>query len=419
MSDYTSSPPTLPTPDETPLALPSGPVRFMGLDIHKEYLVATAVNAALEVVYGPRRVENTRMEAWIARTLTPFDAVVLEMTTNTYRVYDALVDKVFSVLVVHPPHVALITRAQVKTDRKAALNLAQLHAVGLLTGVWMPPPDVRALRALLTHRHKLTKLSSIAKNRMHNALHRHHIVPPEGHVFAAKNRSWWEALALPLAEKSILLSDLATLDFAQSQIQVLEVELGKIAVQDARVPFLVQLPGFGMLNALTILAAIGDITRFPESDQLVGYAGMGARVHDSGKLHTTGRITKAGRKDLRWAMVQAARHARTCQPKWKREFERLEPRLGRNKATVALARKLLVVVWHILTKAAADRFAEPQKVANSFFALAHRIRARNLPDGLSALAFTRQQLDRLGLGQDVTHIPWGSKTFKLPPSALK
>ncbi|NUM49192.1 MAG: IS110 family transposase, partial [Anaerolineales bacterium] len=122
---------------------------------------------------------------------------------------------------------------------------------------------------------------------------------------------------------------------------------------------------------------------------------------------------------LRWAMVQAARHARTCHPKWKREVERLEPRLGRNKATVAIARKLLVVVWHVLTKAAADRFAEPQKVANSFFALAHRLRARNLPDGLSALAFTRQQLDWLGIGQALTHIPWGSKTFKLPPSSLK
>jgi transposase len=418
MSDDTPLPTAFPV-EETPLSLPSGPVRFMGLDIHKEYLVATAVNADLEVVYGPRRVENTRLEAWIARTLTPFDAVVLEMTTNTYQVYDALVDQVFSVLVVHPPHVALITRAQVKTDRNAARTLAQLHAVGLLTGVWMPPPEVRALRALLAHRHKLTKLASIAKNRMHNALHRHHLVPPAGHIFAAKNRAWWEQVTLPLAEKCILLSDLATLDFAQAQIQLLETELGKIAVQDARLPLLVQLPGFGMLNALIILAAVGDITRFPESDQLVVYAGLGARVHDSGKTHQTGRITKAGRKDLRWAMVQAARHARTCHPRWKREFERLEPRLGRNKATVALGRKLLVVVWHVLTKAAADRFAEPQKVANSFFALAHRIRARNLPDGLSALAFTRQQLDKLGLGQDLTHIPWGSKTFKLPPSKLK
>jgi transposase len=418
MSDYTPSSTAL-LSDETPVPVPAGPVRFMGLDIHKEYLVATAVNADLEVVYGPRRVENPRLEAWIARTLTPFDAVVLEMTTNTYQVYDALVDKAYSVLVVHPPHVALITRAQVKTDRKAALTLAQLHATGLLTGVWMPPPEVRALRALLTHRHKLTKLASIAKNRLHNALHRHHIVPPDGYVFATKNRAWWEQLTLPLAEKSILLSDLATLDFAQSQIQLLEIELGKIAVQDAHVPRLVQLPGIGMLNALTILAAIGDITRFPDSDQLVGYAGLGARVHDSGHLHTTGRITKSGRKDLRWAMVQAARHARTCHPKWKREFERLEPRLGKNKATVALARKLLVVVWHILTKAAADRFAQPQQVANSFFALAHRIRARNLPNGLSALEFTRQQLDQLGLGQEVTHIPWGSKTFKLPPSKLK
>jgi hypothetical protein len=80
---------------------------------------------------------------------------------------------------------------------------------------------------------------------------------------------------------------------------------------------------------------------------------------------------------------------------------------------------LLVALWHLLTKAEADRFAVPQQVATSLFTLAHRVRVENLPEGQSALEFTRNQLDRLGIGQDVTHIPWGSKRFKLPPSKLK
>jgi hypothetical protein len=46
------------------------------------------------------------------------------------------------------------------------------------------------------------------------------------------------------------------------------------------------------------------------------------------------------------------------------------------------------------------------------------VRVCNLPEGQSALQFTRSQLDRMGIGQEVTHIPWGSKTFKLPPSSL-
>ena len=85
---------------------------------------------------------------------------------------------------------------------------------------------------------------------------------------------------------------------------------------------------------------------------------------------------------------------------------------------MAIGRKLLVAVWHVLTDHEVDRFAEPTNVACSFFALAYKVRVKNLPDGLSALAFTRQQLDRLKIGADLQRIPWGSKTFKLPPSQL-
>ncbi len=73
-----------------------------------------------------------------------------------------------------------------------------------------------------------------------------------------------------------------------------------------QVPFLVQLPGLGVLSALRLLAAIGDITRFPSAKHLVGYAGLGASVHQSGETSRGGRITKEGRSDLRGVMVEAA-----------------------------------------------------------------------------------------------------------------
>jgi transposase len=99
-----------------------------------------------------------------------------------------------------------------------------------------------------------------------------------------------------------------------------------------------------MITALTILGAIGEIQRFSHAKQLVGYAGLGAKVHDSGQTTRTGRITKAGRKDLRAAMIEAAQTAANFHPFWQQELKRLEPRLGRNKAIVAIARKLLVSV---------------------------------------------------------------------------
>jgi hypothetical protein len=141
------------------------------------------------------------------------------------------------------------------------------------------------------------------------------------------------------------------------------------------------MPGVNVLTALTILAAIGTIERFEDAKHLVGYAGLGTRVHDSGQVHQNGRITKAGRKDLRRAMVNAANVAVQHHPFWKKEFARLEVRLGRSKAIVAIARKLLVAVWHILTFEAVDRHADKRSVAASFINLAYKMGVKNLPNG--------------------------------------
>jgi transposase len=394
-----------------------GATRFIGLDIHKEYFMAVGVNAEREVIYGPRRVSNYQLDDWIARQLTSEDAVVLEMTTNAYVFYDSLLPYVHSVIVVHPASVALVTRAQVKTDQKAALALAELHAVGMLSGVWIPPQQVRDQRALIAQREKMVRLATIAKNRLHALLHRKHWVITEN-AFSPEQRGWWESLALTESERILVSSDLDTLEFAGRQAAELEVHLKQQSLQDERMPFLIQLPGIAWLTAMTILAAIGDIARFESARKLVGYAGLGTRVHDSGKVHTSGRITKAGRKDLRQAMVNAANHAVQYHPHWKKELARLEPHLGRSKAIVAFARKLLVAVWHVLTKKVADRFAEPQDVARSFLTHAYKIGVKNLPAGKSGLFFTREQLDQVGIGQELQEVPWGSKRQKLPPSQL-
>lgn len=102
------------------------PKRFIGLDIHKKYFVAIGVDGKQNQVLGPHEAPMQHLERWAKKNLTSEDAVVVEMTTNTYVVYDTLKPLVYSVTVVHPPHVALIVRAQVKTDKKAALSLAQL-----------------------------------------------------------------------------------------------------------------------------------------------------------------------------------------------------------------------------------------------------------------------------------------------------
>ena len=403
---------------DTPKTIPK---RFIGLDVHKHYLIAIGVDADLCQVYGPKRVQLSHIESWIQKNLNPDDALVIEMTTNTWQLYDELSPHVHSVTVVHPPHVALITRAQVMTDKIAASILARLLAKGLLVSVWIPPVEVREKRALIAQRSKMTRLATQAKNRLHALLHRHHITLPPGDPFLAERYVWWLNLPVSTLEKINLQSDLDTLTFARTQVNHLTAALKSLAANDPRVIRLVRLPGISIVTAQTILAAIGDIQRFPNAKKLVGYAGLGARVHDSGQTTRTGRITKAGRKDLRTAMVETAQAAVNFHPFWQQEFNRLEPRLGRNKAIVAIARKLLVTVWYVLAEECVDRHAQPEIVARKYMQFVYNLGKENRPADLSTAAFVRLQLDQLALGADLTSIPWGTKKkpIPLPPSGLR
>jgi transposase len=394
--------------------------RYIGLDVHKHYLIALGVDEDLNVVLPIRRVELSRLESWMKKTLTRQDAVVLEMTTNTWQLYDELVGYAGSVMVVHPPHVALITRSQVMNDKIAASILARLLAKGLLVGIWVPPQEVRELRGLVAQRSKMTNLATQAKNRLHAVLQRHHLVPPEGNPFGANNQAWWQSLSIGKLEKLNLQSDLETLQFAEKQVERMTEIMEGMAAEQEPIGRLLHLAGFGVVTAVTVWAAIGDIGRFAEPRYLVGYAGLGARVHDSGMTTRTGKITKAGRRDLRTVLVEAANVAANSHPHWKAELARLELRLGRNKAVVAIARKLLVSVWYVLSQNEVDRFAEPEAIAQKMLRFAYQVGKENRPARQTAAQFARIRLDRLGLGSELTSISWGSKKpIPLPPSALK
>jgi transposase len=381
----------------------AGATRFFGLDIHRDYMVATAVNAELEIVFGPARVGWEQFEGWITRTLTGTDALCVEMTTNTWQVVDTVQAHVHSVTVVHPPHLKLITAMPVMNDKRAAEALATLLAAGFMRSVWVPDQAVRDRRQLVAQRHDRVKAASIAKNRLRSLLHRHQFEKPEKRdPFTHPARDFWLSLPVSAVEKLAIELDLETIDQAQAQQERIEAVMREQAVQDERLPFLLQLPGISVIGAFSVLAAIGDIARFPSAKHLVGYAGLGARVHDSGQGRWSGSITKTGRKDLRYVLVNAAQVAARSHPFWQAELARMLPRTGRNKAIVAIARKLLVSVWHVLTRREADRRADPAGVARSLASTAYvHLGAAHLPDGETGPEFVRRNLDALGIGKDL------------------
>lgn len=392
--------------------------RYVGLDTHKHYLMVGAVNPAQEVVLPPRKVSLIEFEGWAKKHLRSTDEVVLEATTNAWYLYDLLEPLVARVVVCHPPQVKLIAAALVKTDKKDTKTLARLLAVGMIPAVWVPPEHVRELRALISHRQRLIAQQTRLKNRLQSLLHRHHLVPPGGKLFGAANRPWWLGLSLNPSEKLRLRQDLTLLDQLSPLISEVEDELNRLSLAEPwadLTPYLLQLPGIGLITAMTILSAIGLIERFPTAKKLVGYAGLGAKVHASGQTHRTGGITKQGRKELRRVLIEAAWTAVRYDPYWHERFEALAYHIGREKAIVAIARKLLVVIWHVLTAKVADRKAQPQQVARFFIRWGRQLRVKTTL-GIKASEFARQMLDRLALGQELERVPYGTVTYCLPPS---
>jgi len=363
-------------------------------------------------------VDLADLEAWVAKTITPQDAVVVEATANAFQFHDALRPHAHSVTVVHPAHLAIIVKVPIKTDKKAAYELARLHAKGLLESIWVPPQEVRDLRTLVAQREKMKNLKTLVKNRLQGVLHRYSFPPPEGSLFHPDQKAWWLGLPFSTLELVRIQSDWDTLEFAQKQIDLLEGHMAGWAVQDPRVAVLFELSGVGLVTAVTLLAAIGDISRFPDAAHLVGYAGMGVRVHDSGQTLRIGGITKAGRRDIRRVLVEAAQVAVLHDPHWKAELARLEPRVGRNKAIRAIARKLLVAVWHLLSRNEVEKGLDLERLARKFYEFAYTVGKGNWGASPSAAAFIRHKLDQAGVGREMNSFIYARKRVQLPPSSL-
>jgi transposase len=387
-------------------------IRYLAIDLHKHYTVIGGVNIQQKVILSPRRVEIDELEVWARKNLRPSDEVVLEATTNAWTAYDLIVPLVRHCVAVNPLHVRWIAEARVKTDAADVLRLAKLLAANLIPEVWVPPLHVRELRSLMTYRRRVIKMQTMTKNRLHSILHSCYLTPPTGQVFAEKNRDWWLALELSPTLRLRIRHDLATLEHLQGQLTDLESEIQRLSITSPwqeQAPCLIQLPGFGLLTAMTVLAAIGDITRFPSAKELVGYAGLGAGVHDSGETHRDKGITKQGRRDLRKVLVEAAWVAVNSHPYWKAQFERLERRKPKNQAIVAIARKLLVAVWHVLTERTTDKNAVPEMVAFKLMVWSWKLSDQER-GGLTSRQFIRYHLMRLKLGEDLPYLITGKDT---------
>ena len=307
--------------------------RYLAIDIHKHYVMVGGQNRQQDWTLRPRRIQMARFRSWAEKNFQPGDAVVLETTGSVWDIYDVVAPLVSKTVVANAHQVRQIAEARVKTDKEDIRRLLTLLIADIVPEVWVPPQPVRELRSLISFRWRLTKQLTMSKNRLHSVVQRFNLQPPKGGLLAAQNRSWWEAQEFSELTAFQVARDLEIVAQLEAHKAALDQKLAELSNTEpwaADIVFLLQIPGFGIIFSMVVLAAIGDIARFAHSKKLVGYAGLGAGVHVSGEKYQEKSITKAGRKELRWALVEAAWVAVRSDPYWKAQFQRLEKRMPRN-----------------------------------------------------------------------------------------
>lgn len=335
-------------------------MRFFGLDVHRDFCeVAVAEDGELRSL---GRVSTTPEELRrFAATLQESDQVAMEATGVSAMIARIIEEHVARVVVCKAQDLPV---ARAKTDRLDAQTLARLLAQGYLREVWVPDEFTRVLRRRCARRSNLVRARTRQKNEVHGVLMRTlQGRPPFSDVFGKGGRVWLAKRELPIDERETLEACLRQIDFINQEIALLDQQIACQALESPQIQRLMSIPGMDVYTASAVLAAIGDVSRFATPRHLVGYIGLDPRVRQSGTEPAHhGRISKHGSAQARGALGQAAWVAMRCPGPLRVFGERVQARRGPQVAVTAVARKLVVLCWHLLTREQDYAYARPTLV---------------------------------------------------------
>jgi transposase len=248
--------------------------------------------------------------------------------------------------IAHPRKIQLIAKSTKKTDTEDARTLANLLCAGYFPEAHKAPDDIYQLRLLLRERTFIIRQRTSIKNQIHG------IATTQGlHTIKSGNPLFKKGKEDILKGSNFILKQLHLLieDYEKRVVpfdERLETELAEYPAAQLLMTF----PGVGIVTALTIIAEVDDFARFGSGKKLASFAGLVPRQRSSGENVRYGSITHAGSASLRTALVETAMRIRKSNaPELYAFVERLAPICGAKKARVALARKILCIMWKMVT----------------------------------------------------------------------
>jgi transposase len=325
---------------------------YIGIDVHKNSCYLTALDEAGNIL-EEKEIETEHMIEWV-HTIDTSSKIAIEASTASKPLYHLMKEHKLNVLMAHPAGLRVIAESTQKTDKNDSFHLANLLRMNYLPCSYVPDETYERMRNLCRYRVSLGRKMTKIKNEIHALLTRNSIKMKQTDIFGKDGLDNLRSLHLNDIDALLLHSLLEELNYLIEKAQNIE---NIMAGQGKHIPEVTQLmtiPGIGYYSAMTILAEIGDITRFPNPKKLCNYAGLTPRIRDSGDLIIHGRISKKGSPTLRWILVSAAHTIIRCRKgntKLRKFYIHLIRR-GKAKqvAVVALAKKLLLVIYAMLAK---------------------------------------------------------------------
>jgi transposase len=327
-------------------------MNYVGIDLHKKTIVLCVMNQDLKVLQR-RTLACCGVETIVAffKGLDSFQVVV--EATACYEWFVALIEPFAQrVVLANPKKLRVIAESTKKTDKLDAQILAEFLARDMIPQAHRPTPRVREHRTLVRHRHYLRQSATALKIKMRLMFANHNADRKD--LFT--NKGWETALkAIKLSESDRFVLDQLHADwtFLEGQIHDLAQQLKTFAEKapareaEARAK-LSTIRGVGPVTIDVVVSELGDVGRFKSSKAVTSYAGLAPCVRQSaGKGKVLG-ITKEGSPLLRWALVEASWRVVNQSASWQRIYERIKKRSGGKKAIVAVARRLLCVMYAML-----------------------------------------------------------------------
>lgn len=334
---------------------------FYGLDVHWKFIQVCAIDGKGTKKQSFKLATTHEAISAFAESLGPEDQVVLEATFHSWAIWALLEGHAGKAVVANPLQVKAIAHARVKTDKVDAHVLAQLLRADFIPEVQMPDQKTWELRQLVTHRQLLARKKTALRNAVHGVLHRKLLHCPHKEAFGPKGRGWMRQQSYTDTERFILENTLGLLDDLEARLKAVDEQLLSIASVEHQARLLMTIPGINVTVAIGLLASMGDIERFDSPGKLAAYFGLVPRVKQSADKCFYGPITKQGRSSARWLAVEAAQSASQANSPLCATYHRVKRKKCHNVAVTALARKLVELCWHMLTKNQPYRYAPVQR----------------------------------------------------------